>query len=755
VNCKTLLAAVSLIAISTCPALAKPGIDVVGNGKVDTDYIVSVFPEKKSYSENDIDAAVKALFSTGAFSDVQIVRKGSRYVISVVETPVVVNIAFSGNERLKDEQLALKSGLNSGSPFEPSRLPEAVSRIEEAYATTGRRNARVTTEVIKRDLGFYDVTFKVDEGDRVETSDIWFEGNGSFSSLKLRSVIATKRSGLLTKLFSRDVLDTDKLEADRQRIEAFYRSRGFADVVVSEAEVDFDPEGKSGMAGFRITEGPRYTVGDVTFENSTGADISPAALAEAKGISGKTYDETRAAKSADKIAKTLEDAGVFPVDVKARPSRTSNGVVDVSYTVDRGQKVYVERIEIVGNETTRDYVIRRELDLSEGDLFNMRLVREAERRLKRLAFFDSVRLSTAKGSGDDRVILKIEVVERKTGEFTIGGAYSTTDGPMAIISLSQSNFGGTGRAISASIGQGTETSNYDFSFTEPYIFGNRLSATAQVFRRSYDVRDGGFRPYDETVDGAKLSIKGPLSANSDVSVYYSIVNSAKDDIEDGFAPLVSGDDHLVSSIGYDWSYSDLDDEKDPTNGLKFGFGQQFAGLGGDAAFVKSEASARAYRELSQRHEIVGSIAVKAGHIAGVGEDLSFEDHFRSMPDLVRGFESGGFGPRDLSTGYLLGGQYYAGASAEAVYPIPVLSDGLGIKGSIFADMGSIWGADGGSVASSGASAAFDDASLRASFGTGVIWDSPFGLFKANFALPVSKEDGDRTQVFSISGGTRF
>ncbi len=750
---KTLLAAVSLLALSSA-AHARPEITVVGNGKVDAEFIASVFPDKKAFNETDTDRAVKDLFATGAFTDVKMDKRGSQVVVTVVETPVVVNLVFNGNKRLKDEQLLAAAALDPGAPFNPARLPEVSARIAAAYAATGRRDAKVTPNVITREGGFYDVSFVIDEGDRSETGEIWFEGNSSFSDSKLQSIMATKRTGLLSKLFSRDVLDEGRLEIDRKRIEAFYRSKGFADVSVSEPEIDFDPEGKKGMAGFRIVEGPRYTVGTVSVDNTVG--VPSFKLDDIKQMEGRTYDPAKAARAADRLAVMLEDAAVGPLAVQARTNRLSNGTVDIAYMIDRAQRLYVERIEIVGNNVTKDYVVRREFDLSEGDVFNPRLVREAERRLNRLGFFDSVKIATAKGSADDRVVVKVEVVERKTGEFSIGGAYSTADGPMAVVSLSQSNFGGTGRAFSASVGQGTETGNYDFSFTEPYIFGNRLSATVQVFRKDYDNRDGGFRPYDETVDGGKLTLKGPITANTDLGVYYSLSTSKKSDIDaDVAGTLVSGDDHVVSSIGYDWTYTDIDDEKNPSNGLKVAVGQQFAGLGGNAQFVKTEASARAYRELSERHEIVGSLAVRAGHVAGIGENLDFSDHFRTAGELVRGFENGGIGPRDATTGYLLGGQYYAGASAEAIYPIPVLSDGLGIKGSIFADLGTVWGVDDDTVSSSGAKPIFDTASLRSSVGTGIVWDSPLGLFKANFAVPLSKEDGDRTQVFSISGGTRF
>ncbi|MBY3157347.1 outer membrane protein assembly factor BamA [Rhizobium laguerreae] len=746
---KTLLAAASIFAISAASVYARPSISVVGNGKVDAEYIVSVFPDKKSYAEADTDKAVKDLFKTGAFTNVKVDNRGTKVVVTVVETPIVVNIAFNGNKRLKDEQLDAAAGLNSGTPFDPDRLPEVCDRIVKAYAATGRRNARATPMIVDRTDGFYDVSFDIDEGER-STSEIWFGGNDSFSAAKLQSVMVTKPTGLLSKLFSRDVVDAGNMELDRQRIADFYRSKGFADVVVSEAEIDFDPEGKKAMAGFRIKEGPRYAIGSVSIDNSTGLPLMK--VAPLKGLEGKVYDPAKVANGADHIRRSL----LGMVDVTTRTDRLPNGVMDVVFAMDEAKKIYVERINIVGNNFTKDYVVRREFDLSEGDMFDPGLVREAERRLNRLGFFDSVRITTAKGSAEDRVIVKVEVVERKTGEFSVGGAYSTADGPMAIVSLSQSNFMGTGRAFSASVGQGTETGNYDLSFTEPYLFGNRLSATAQVFRRDYDNRKGGFRPYDETVDGAKFTLKGPISTNTDLGVYYSFTSSSKSDIDaDVAGSLVSNHNHVVSSLGYDWSFSDLDNDKDPSNGLKVSFGQQIAGLGGDAQLVKSEASARVYRELSERHEIVGSIAVRGGQVAGIGQDLDFSDHFRTTGELVRGFENGGIGPRDATTGYLLGGQYYAGASAEAIYPIPVLSDGLGIKGSIFADLGTVWGADGDTVSSSGAKALYDSASIRSSVGTGIAWDSPLGLFKANFALPLSKEDGDRAQVFSISGGTRF
>jgi outer membrane protein insertion porin family len=754
VKSKTLLAAVSLLTLSAAVAHARPDITVVGNGKVDAEFIASVFPGKKSLNEADTDKAVKDLFATGAFSDVQVQKRGSKVIVTVVETPVVVNLVFNGNKRLKDEQLVAAAALDSGTAFDPARIAEVSARIAGAYATTGRRDAKVVPKVITREGGFYDVSFDIDEGDRSETGDIWFEGNESISDTKLQSIMATKRTGLISRLFSRDVIDENRLESDRKKIEAFYQSKGFADVIVAEPEVDFDPEGKTGMAGFRIAEGPRYKVGTVSVENTVNAPFFR--LADIKKMEGRTYDPLKAARAADHIAATLDYPSVGPLDVQTRTNRLPNGTMDISYTIDHGQRVYVERIEIVGNNVTKDYVIRREFDLSEGDVFNPRFVGEAERRLNRLGFFDSVRIMTAKGSTDDRVVVKVEVAERKTGEFSIGGAYSTADGPLAVVSLSQSNFGGTGRGFSASVGQGSETGNYEFSFTEPYILGNRLSATVQVFRKDYDNKDGGFRPYDEIVDGVKLSLKGPITANTDLAVYYSLSNSKKSDIDaDVEGTLVSADNHVVSSLGYDWTYADIDDEKNPSNGLKVAFGQQFAGVGGDARFVKTEASARAYRELSERHEIVGSLAVRAGHVVGLGDDLEFSDHFRTAGELVRGFENGGIGPRDAATGYLLGGQYYAGASAEAIYPIPVLSDGLNLKGSIFADLGTVWGADSGSVSSAGAKAIYDTASLRASIGTGIVWDSPLGLFKANFAVPLSKEDGDRTQVFSISGGTRF
>jgi outer membrane protein insertion porin family len=751
-----------MLALAAGTAEARPLIEIRGNAKVDAEFILGSFPDKTKYTDQDIDDAVKSLFASGAFSDVKVKRNGSGLSVDVAEMPIVANVVFSGNDRLDDDRLASEVSIDAGTPLDPATLGTYERRIEAAYAATGRKHATAKAVVHERGNGFYDVDFRVTEGERSKTADIWFDGNGSFSGLKLRAVVATKRTNLLTKLFSRDVVDEGKLEIDRDRLVAFYRSKGFADVSVSEPEVDFDGDGDNVMVGFRIVEGPRYKIAAVDFDNTTKTALpAPEAAAAKSALVGSFYDPSKADKSGDAVSVAMERAGLPAAQVAVRTERNADGTVNLRYTVDEAARSYVERIEIGGNQVTKDYVIRRELDLSEGDLYSRRLLREAERRLNRLGFFKSVKISTAKGSADDRIVIKIDVVEDQTGEITIGGAYSTTDGPMAVVSLSQSNLFGTGRGFSVSAGQGTETGNYNLSFTEPYLFGNRLSGTAEVFRHTDESRENAFRPYDETVNGTRFTLKGPMSANTEASVYYALTDSEISDVEGKYSGahggprLVANGSRIKSSLGYNWAFDTLDDTKNPTSGMRITFGQEFAGLGGDVSFVKNEASGRFYKELSEKREIVGSIGVRAGYIAPVGDGLDFADHYRMGSDLVRGFASGGIGPRDKATGFLLGGEYYAAATAEAIYPIPVLSDGLGINGTVFADIGSVWGADGDSLSRAGSEALYDSASVRASIGTGIVWDSPIGLFKANIALPVLKEDGDRTQVFSLTGGTKF
>jgi outer membrane protein insertion porin family len=434
--------------------------------------------------------------------------------------------------------------------------------------------------------------------------------------------------------------------------------------------------------------------------------------------------------------------------------------------VDEGARVYVERIEVRGNTRTRDYVIRREFDIAEGDAYNRVLVDRAERRLRRLGYFSEVRIYTEQGSAEDRVIVIVEVTEESTGEISFGVGYSSADGFVGDVSLTERNFLGRGYNLRVAVGGGTNTESYEFSFTDPYFLGRRISAGVNVYRHAYD--ESSFRSYDYEETGGGILFGFPITENFTVQTGYNIelqdisVDDEKCDYGDGNlandadnvsrAICQAEGETLVSSVLYSLVYDSLDDRRDPSSGIYSKFTQEFAGVGGDVSYLRTTGSTSYYHELLPDRDIVGLIKVQGGHIFGIGEDVRLLDSFFKGGETVRGFETSGFGPRDRITGDALGANIYAAATAEVQFPFPVLPREFGFKGAVFADAGTAFETDADDIPGV---IVDDDATLRSSVGGSIIWNSPLGPLRADFAYALTKEDYDETTWFRFGGGTRF
>lgn len=735
---------------------------VVGNSRVDEASILAQIPvgNGQKASEAALDEGLKSLFATGQFDDVKISRKNGEVVVEVKERPVLSAVVFNGNKKLKDDALLKSVSAKPGQPYPSWQADYDAVGVSEAYSKIGLVDAAVTTELKPQADGSNHLVFNVKEGSKVPVAQVWFKGNESFDDARLRSVISTKENGLFSWLTRSDVYDADRITDDREAIRAFYVSQGYADARVLLSDVDRHDEGF--IVGFVVDEGPLYSVASVAVDSTLSGFDEKAAKTAVAGIEGKPLTPAALNAAADRLTEAAMKGGFPSATATPRVTRNDDGTASVSFDLDRGPNVYIERIDIVGNDRTREYVIRRELDFSEGDLLNRLQLRQAERRLKELGIFEAVSLAVAPGKAADRALLRVEVAERKTGEFSIGGGYSTKDGPIATVSLAEANLFGSGRKTRITAGRGDGTSEYGFSFTEPYLFGQRITARTDVFHRSGDREHFGSHAYDEKLSGGKLALSAPLSDNLSASVHYTLVDREVSNVDARYAgegtssdpDLVRPGTTLKSAIGYGLTWDMLDDPANPKDGYRIAFGQEFAGLGGDARYLKSEIEGDWYRHLSPTHDLVARLGIKAGHVTGLGSALDFSDHFRATADMARGFEKGGFGPRDETSGYHLGGTAFVSGTAEASVPLPLIPAEYGFRGVVFADAAALWSPDSRRVSQSGATVAGGDG-IRASVGTGVIWDSPFGLLRADFAVPVAKESGDREQVFSFSGGTRF
>src|SRR5882757_9813160 len=801
-------------------AQAVSSIQVEGNRRVEVETIRSYFKPGPGgrLDQARIDDGLKALIETGLFQDVQISQPGGRLVVTVVENPVIGRIAFEGNKKVKDEQLSAEIQSKPRGTLSRPMVQSDAQRIAEIYRRSGRYDVRVNPEIIEQPNNRVDLVFTIIEGSKTGVRSIEFIGNVAYSSYRLRDVIKTRESNLLSFLGGADVYDPDRVEADRDLIRRFYLKNGYADVQVVAALTEYDPEKKGFLVTFKIEEGQQYRVAQVNFASSIGTLDGNTLRSFSRVYVGSLYNAEALEKSVEEMQIEASRRGYAFAIVRPRGDRNfETHTVSITFAIDEGARTYIERINVRGNTRTRDYVIRREFDLSEGDAYNRALVDRAERRLKNLDFFKSVKISTEPGSSSDRVILVVDLEEKSTGDFSVSGGYSTSDGALAEVSISERNFLGRGMFAKASVQYGQYARGGSLSFVEPYLFDYRVALGLDVSYReqlandtvSYGTTTIGFSPrlgfalredlslqlryslYQQSItlptEYANCNnLAGP--AFYPTPTYINTVLGGVDptgNAQSGLLPgcLADGESSLpvrqelangptlTSSLGYSLNYNTLDNNKNPTDGLLIDFKQDFAGVGGDVSYLKSTIDAKYYTPLVA--EIVGLIHLQGGMLNQVGDiELRMLDQFQMGSNLVRGFAPNGIGPRDLTfypytgTGDALGGTKYWGVSAELQMPFWFLPKEVGLKGAVYADAGSLWDYQGPtSWAATGevntptcptCAMQYDDSNIiRSSVGVGLIWQSPFGPLRFDYAVPLTKGKYDIVQQFKFGGGTSF
>lgn len=741
-------------------------IEVRGAQRVGVDAVrsnITIRPGQ-SFSNVDIDESVKRLYATGFFSDVRISVSGGTLVVNVSENQLVNQVVFNGNRKLKDDKLRGVVQTQPMGPYSESLISADIERIKEAYAGIGRSDVEVTTQVVPVAEGRVNLAFVINEGDRTKINKINFVGNNAYGDGRLSALIQTKRSNMLSFLTRKDVYNEDKLRADEEALRQFYYNHGYADFRVISSDVTLDETGNEYAITITVDEGERYKFGNIAVESTVegidGAELER--LVETRA--GNTYSARDVQKSMEAISQRVSAAGYPFARVVPRGDRNfENNTIGVTYLVDQGERAYVERIEIRGNTRTRDYVIRREFDISEGDAFNQETISRAKRRLEALGYFTSVNISTAPGSASDRVVVVVDVVDQPTGSFSIGAGYSVGgDGFVLEASVEEKNFLGRGQFIRVAVGGGLDDARtYNFSFTEPYFLGYRLAAGFDVFRS--ETSSNSDYNYEET--GATLRVTAPITEELATTVRYTYKElkytedgaygaddtpyTADDNVSAPYMDLIENSPWKQSIVGHSIVYNSLDDRMMAREGIYASFTHEYAGLGGDSEYYKAYAKFRYYHTLSDEFDLIGSLSASAGHVVSTGGDLNVFDQFQIGGKELRGFESSGIGPR--LEGDALGGTTYFTASAEANFPLPLFPQDLNIRGTVFADAGTLYGNDVGNSAG----VVGTDMSLRASVGAGILWLSPFGPLRFDYAVPVAKEDFDKVQNFRFSMANAF
>jgi len=808
--------------LSTGAAVAQTvnSIVVEGNRRVEADTIRSYFrpgPGGRLGPEQE-DEALKAMVATGLFSDVRIGHSGGRIVVTVAENPVINRVAFEGNKKAKDDQLQAETQSKPRGTLSRPTVQADVQRIIEIYHRSGRFDVSVSPKIIELPNNRVDLVFEIKEGDKTGIKDIVFVGAKAFSHGRLKDVIKTSASNLLSFLQTTDIYDADRIEADRDLLRRFYLKHGYADVRIISAVGEYDAAKKGFVVTFTIDEGSQYRVGTVDVVSNVRA-IDPAVLRNQVKLSpGNVYNADLVERSVESMTIQAARQGYAFANVRPRGDRNfETKTINLVFVVEEGARAYIERINIRGNTRTRDYVIRREFDLGEGDAYNRALIDRAERRLKNLNYFKSVKITNEPGSAPDRVVVNVNVEEQATGEFSVSGGYSTADGLIGEVSIADRNLMGRGNYAKAALTYGERVRGFDLSFVEPFLFGYRMAGGIDLFARknlasnyiSYDSQTIGtnlrlgfalteeiaFQPrytfYQQKItlpfqyNNCQFSNFAPatglapgtgVNPPAEFGGQDTQVNVPFGCYADGEASLavrkeLAAGPVNVSLVGYTLSYNTLDNNRAPTSGIFAELRQDFAGVGGDVNFIRTAVEGRTYYEVI--NDVVAVFKLQAGGITSWGgQQLRMLDSFQMGPNLVRGFAPAGLGPRDLTVGTTndpLGGSLYWGATVEAQTPLYFLPKDIGIKLAVFADAGSLWdyqGPTSWNVTGETLQVGLNSPSMiRSSVGVGLLWDSPLGPLRFDLAYPITKycatpvggggEVCDRTQVFRFSGGTKF
>ncbi|MEX0852877.1 MAG: outer membrane protein assembly factor BamA [Bauldia sp.] len=771
-------ALLALLVPGPAQAAVASSIAVEGNQRVDAETIKAYITIKpgKAYGAADIDESVKILYGTGLFADVLIDQRGSVLVVVVAENPIVNSVTFEGNKKLKANILVEVVDLKTRGVLTDARLKSDIARIEEYYARSGRSGAQVDARVTQLGENRVDVVFLVYEGDRTGVASITFVGNSVFSSTRLSRTITTRKTNWLSWLNKRDVYGEEKLQADEDALRRFYLEHGYADFQLLDAQADFDEANGVYHVTFTIDEGPKYRYGEITIDSSVPGVDSAALAGFVSTKSGKVFDSSEVETSVEDLTIELSRMGYVFAQVNPRGDRDyANNVIAITYVIDEGPRAYVERIEIYGNTKTRDYVIRREfVNISEGDAYNRVLIDQAERRLRDLGYFKTVSITTRQGSAPDKVVLLVNVEDQSTGSFSIAGGVSTTEGLIAEVALEETNFLGRGQTLRIAVGGGFNDQTYNLSFTDPYFLGYHVSAGFDLYRNVSS--RSSLRPFTNEITGGGLRLGLPLTDNMSLGLNYKIANQmisggAACDPDGSIAgppATVTGcyfpnGTRLTSSAGYSFLYSTVDSTLDPREGLFVKFAQDFAGVGGDAAFMRSVADARWYHPIGSKSDVVGLLRITGGNITGLGMPVAIQDNFFKGGETVRGFAPLGYGPRDTTLGptggMALGGKNFWAATAEVQFPLPMLPPDFGLRGAVFADAGMLFGVDTPAACLSPPAAIAcsitSDTVLRSSVGASILWASPFGQLRVDFAQALSKASYDNTQFVRIGAGATF
>ena len=724
-------------------------IEVLGTQRIDPETVIS-YSNLKVGDQSDpdkLDTALKILFKTGLFADVDFVKVGEKLVINVIENPVINRVAFEGNKRIESKDLELELQLKPRLVFTRTKVQQDIQRLLTLYRLSGRFAAQIVPKIIKLEQNRVNLVFEIDEGPLSKIRNISFIGNKDFSDAELSSIIHTKEYAFWRILTSTDTYDPDRLSYDRELLRRFYLNRGYVDFKVLSAVAELTPDQKDFVVTFSIDEGERYKFGKMSLTSNLKGLQEKQLSSYLITREGDWYTAKAVNETIDSISDQLGVLGF--AFVKVRPvsdRRQKERIVNLNYTISKTRRVFLERIDIEGNLRTLDKVVRREFDIVEGDAFNISKLRRAKRRIRNLGFFAKTNVKRVMGKSEESTIIKVQVEEKSTGEISFGVGFSSLDGPLANVGIRERNLLGRGQDLNFNFQGSASRQEFKIGFTEPYFLERRLSAGFDLFQVTTDRQTDS--SFDERKAGGSLKLGYVLGRDLSQSLKYQLKKTEIRNVDETASTLIKEQEgtNTVSQISQTTVLDKRDNRYEPKDGYVVSLTNELAGLSGDTQHLRTRIKTGYFVSLFE-DKVLAFIA-ESGHIIGIDQDVNIGERFFLGGQTVRGFSNSGIGPRDGITNDALGGNTYYAGSIELRFPLG-LGEELGINGSLFTDVGSLWSLDRDS------SDILDSSGARASAGFGVSWATGLGLMRVDFASALLKEDWDETEFVRFSFGTRF
>ena len=746
-------------------------VQIEGNQRIEPATILSYagIARGETVSAGQLNDAYQRILGSGLFESVAIEPRGNTLVIQVTEFPTINRISFEGNRRIDDDVLGQVVESQPRRVFSASVAERDATRIAEAYNNQGRLGAQVTPRIIRRGDNRVDLVFEIFEGGLVEIERIGFVGNQVYSDSRLRRVLESKQAGLLRAFIRKDTFVADRIEFDKQVLRDFYQSRGYVDFRTTGVNAELTRQRDGYFITFNVYEGQQFRFGEITTTTEL-SEVDPDEFQDALRVRpGVVYSPTIVENSIARLERLAIRKGLDFVRVEPRITRNDRDLtLDVEFALVRGPRIFVERIDIEGNATTLDRVVRRQFRIVEGDPFNPREIRESAERIRALGFFSNADVDAREGSTPDQVVIDVNVEEQPTGSLSVGGSFSTNSGFSLVASFTEENFLGRGQKLSFSISGAEDNRIYRLQFTEPALLGRDLEFGLDVGYIETDNQDAN---YDTRLGRFRPSLAFPVSERGRFSLFYQAetvdMDADYEDLDPAFdtsGTVISQEaalaDVWTSSLGYNYTYDSRINGLNPNAGWRFQFGQEFAGLGGDNKYIRTTAKATAETKILNE-EVTLRASLEGGILTFSQGTSRVTDRFMIGNSIMRGFSPDGIGPRQYDDSDpnnvindALGGNIYAVAKFEAEFPLG-LPEEYGIRGGAFYDIGSVWGLDDSFAAPGDPTILYRDNSWRHVVGLSIFWDTPIGPLRFNFSKALKKEARDDEQKFDVTISTRF